>query len=970
LTNTAHTTTHGIPTTPPNHRPNHHINLPTYPFQRTHYWASDGGHASLRTVGLAAAEHPLLVTSTTLPDRSTLHTGTIGAQRAPWLTDHAVWDVPLAPGTAFLELALHAGLHAGTPHVEELTLHAPLPLRPARTLHLRTTAPSPTGQRTFTVHTSVDHDTWTHHATATLAPEPTSAIEAPVWSADADTSALTPVDGWYERLAEAGFQYGPAFRGLRAHGRRDGELVAEVRLPDGPRTDARRFGVHPALLDAALHACLLEGSDGVRLPFVWSGVTLHATGAEVLRVRLTPIGPDTVSMTGCDETGRPVISVASLTLRPVTAEQFRATMRLRTHGPLYTVGWRPLGVAEGERSGLEPVVVGRAVPGLPRPTHSDLADLLAAPEGVTSGDATEPTTVVLPCVGSADAGVAAAHTALARALEALTTWLAQERFSAWRLVLLTRGAVAVRDGEGIDDLGWAPLWGLVRSAQSEHPGRIVLADVDEAPESFRALTVALDRSAVEPQLAVRRGEVYAARLAETRQVEPSAGPEAGDGEQEGEEPGAGSGFDGHGTVLITGGTGLLGALTARHLVEHHGVRRLLLLSRRGPEAPGADVLRKELVAAGAEVVIVACDVSRRAELRRALDHVPHGHPLRAVVHTAGTLDDGTLETLTPDRVAAVLRPKADAAWHLHELTREHEVKAFVLFSSAAGVLGQAGQGSYSAANAWLDALAHLRRAEGLPALSLAWGLWAESGGMTGHLTTSDLSRLRRTGLAPMPTEEGLALFDAALRTAAARTAPAVLVPARWDLAAVRAGTEVPALLSGLVRPAPRTVAPGASDGTGTGGSGLYERLRSASETDRSRALLELVRRTVAAVLGHAEGQQVDPDRGFLELGLDSLTALELRNRLGAEAGLRLPATLIFNHPTPTAVAGRLESLLFPAGDTASPPPEAVPGTDRVATPNPADAGHEPPDSPDGGDVADAIDAMDLDDLVRAALRDD
>ncbi|WP_340556926.1 SDR family NAD(P)-dependent oxidoreductase [Streptomyces sp. GSL17-111] len=974
LTNAAHTTTHGIPTHW-NHTTNqttHHLNLPTYPFQRTHYWALANGHESLRTVGLAAAEHPLLVTTTTLPDRSTLHTGTIGANRAPWLADHAVWDLPLAPGTAFLELALHAGLHAGAPHVEELTLHAPLPLHPARTLHLRTTAPSSTGQRTLTVHTSVDHDTWTHHATATLAPEPTSAVEVPEWSADDDTAALTPADGWYERLADAGFHYGPAFRGLRGHGRRDGALVTEVRLPDGPRTDAHRFGVHPALLDAALHACLLEGSDGVRLPFVWSGVTLHATGAEVLRVRLTPIGPDTMSLTGCDETGRPVISVASLTLRPVTAEQFRAAMRVRPHGPLYTVGWRPLGVSGSDRSRPEPVVVGPALPGLPNPAHADLAGLLAAPEDVTPpGDAAVPTTVIVPCVASAEAGVTAAHTALARALESLTSWLAQERFSAWRLVLLTRGAVAVRDGEGIDDLGWAPLWGLVRSAQSEHPGRIVLADVDATPESYRALTAALDRPGFEPQLAVRRGEVYAARLEEAEQAEPIVGPGTGDEGLEGEKPGAGSGFDGHGTVLITGGTGLLGALTARHLVEHHGVRRLLLLSRRGPEAPGADVLRKELVASGAEVVIVACDVSQRADLRRALDHVPHDHPLSAVVHTAGTLDDGTLETLTPERVAAVLRPKADAAWHLHELTREHEVKAFVLFSSAAGVLGQAGQGSYSAANAWLDALAHFRRAQGLPALSLAWGLWAESGGMTGHLTTSDLSRLRRTGLAPMPTEEGLALFDAAVRTAAAQAGPSVLVPARWDLAAVRAGTEVPALLSGLVRPAPRRVAPGASDGTRTDGSGLYERLRSASDADRARALLDLVRRTVAAVLGHAEGQQVDPDRGFLELGLDSLTALELRNRLGAEAGLRLPATLIFNHPTPAAVALRLESLLFPAGDAASPPPDAAPGPDDVVTPSPRNAEHEPPDSPDGGrDVAEAIDAMDLDDLVRAALRDD
>ncbi|WP_328794265.1 SDR family NAD(P)-dependent oxidoreductase [Herbidospora solisilvae] len=363
-----------------------------------------------------------------------------------------------------------------------------------------------------------------------------------------------------------------------------------------------------------------------------------------------------------------------------------------------------------------------------------------------------------------------------------------------------------------------------------------------------------------------------------------------------------------GTVLVTGGTGTIGAALARHLVAAHGVRHLLLTSRRGPDAPGAAGLAAELTAAGAEVRIAACDAADRAALADLLASVPDDRPLRAVVHTAGVLDDGVLASLTPEKIEAALRPKVDAAWHLHELTGD--LDAFVLFSSASGQLGGAGQANYAAANVFLDALAAHRRERGLPATSLAWGMWREASGMTGHLGAADLARIARGGLTPMSAEEGLALFDAALRA----DRP-LLVPAVLDEAALRARAEageVPPVLRGLVRaPSVRRAARHAP----VSPAGLAERLAALPGPDREQALLTLVREQVAAVLGHAGADGVAADQAFKEIGFDSLTSVELRNRVAAATGLRLPTTLAFDFPTPAALAAHLRGLLAPADAT-------------------------------------------------------
>ncbi|WP_160310875.1 beta-ketoacyl reductase, partial [Streptomyces sp. 150FB] len=415
--------------------------------------------------------------------------------------------------------------------------------------------------------------------------------------------------------------------------------------------------------------------------------------------------------------------------------------------------------------------------------------------------------------------------------------------------------------------------GLVRSAQTEHPGRFVLIHLD-GPRERVAEAVATG----EPEAAVHGDDI---RVPRWTPVLP--------------ESAAGRPLDPEGTVLVTGAAGALGRVVARHLVAGLGARRLLLVGRR---APDHDTVVRELETLGATVDAVACDVSDRAATARLLEAVPAAHPLTAVIHCAGVLADGTVESLTPDSVDAVLAPKADGAWHLHELTRDTPLSAFVMFSSLAGTLGGPGQANYAAANAFLDALAEQRRAQGLPAHSLAWGPWATTGGMTAHLTRSDDLRLRRSGMVPLTAEEALSLLDAALMSE-----QPVLAPVRLDPAALRA-RGVPHLLRNLVPAAPRRTAAPAEQWS--------ERLAALPEEERDRALLDLVVRETAAVLGHRTGTRLDPHRSFTDAGLDSLAAVELRNALAAAVGQDLPATLLFDHPDAASLAAHLRGLLAPA----------------------------------------------------------
>ncbi|RKN07441.1 SDR family NAD(P)-dependent oxidoreductase [Streptomyces radicis] len=574
--------------------------------------------------------------------------------------------------------------------------------------------------------------------------------------------------------------------------------------------------------ETAYAAVLATAAEAAGLPTEGGPALAHAWRGAMVRL---------------DGEGRPALSAESVETRPLTAEEVRAHTGGRES--LFHIEWVPA----------------------PAPTRAE-----AAPH------------VVHACP-PLDTAAPEGFRALTRGLlTVIQDWLADERAADSRLVVVTRGAT---DGA---DLGHAAAWGLVRSAEEEHPGRFVLVDLDadaELPEEALRLD--------EPEIAVRDGRIRVPRLARV----PATNAHA-------------PSWDAEGTVLITGGTSGLGALTARHLVAEHGVRSLLLTSRRGSAAPGAAELAEELTALGATVEVAACDVADRDALAALLAE----RRLTGVVHSAGVVDDVLIGALTPERLDAVMRPKVDAAWHLHELTRDHDLSAFVIFSSVAGTLGGAGQGNYAAANAWLDALARHRAARGLAGLSLGWGPWTEVGGMADRLDEAELRRLSRTGMPPLAPDEGLALLDAGTLPGQ----PPVTLPVRFELAVMRglaeAGT-LPAKFGGLVRVTARR-AP-------SGGASLERRLTGLTEAERERLLLELVRGHVARVLGHEGVDAVPPDRAVNELGLTSLGAVELRNALNAETGLSLPPTLVFDHPTPLAIADLVHRGLRPAeADPAAP----------------------------------------------------
>ena len=785
------------------------VALPTYPFQRKRFWPSSSSRAGdAGAAGLIETDHPLLGGAIEDPEGGGLtFVGQISGEAQPWLAEHDGSGVALLPAAAFVEMALAAGVEAGCEALRELTVAAPLVLPAAGAVRLQValSAAAADGERAVSIHSrpqAAGSGGWTCHARGSL--------------------------GRVRDVAEATVERGPG-----------DEVVVDVSLPPEQAQAAKRFAIHPTLLDLAARAAaaLLEGEPGEvdrpRQAFSWSGVRVGPAGADSLRVELSRDG-DSVRLAAFDADGALAIAADAVAFRPLDPEQLRDAVT----GALYGLEWRPA----------------------------------KAPPGV----ADEPPTVVLDSSADSADPLAAAHANARQGLALLRQKLAAPSPPSGRLVLLSEGVAAV--GEEEIDPARAPLWGLVLSAQFEHPGRLALIDSDGSKASRAAFEDALALSATEPQLAIRAG-----RLLVPRVVAAAAGPPAlglrGNGRT----------IDPDRTVLITGGTGSLGSLLARHLVERHGARRLLLLSRSGAEAEGAADLVAQLAEHGAETRIEACDVADRDRLGAVLDSVDPDHPLGAAIHAAGVLAPGTIESTGEEQLQVAFAAKLDAAWHLHELTRELDLSAFVLFSSMAGTLGGPGQVPFAAAAAFLDALARQRRGEGLPATSIGWGLWARGSGV------GDVQRLwlRRFGARELSDRQGLRLFDAAL----AGRAPVPLAT-RIDasgFASFAASGLLPPILEQLV-PAQRAerVRPPSRP--------LRERLAEVAEAKRGELVLELVRGEVAAVLGYESGAEIDPERFFNELGFDSLAAVETRNRLAEASGVAMPLTLVFDYPTAGSLA--------------------------------------------------------------------
>ncbi|MBB5167620.1 amino acid adenylation domain-containing protein [Mycobacterium sp. AZCC_0083] len=1160
-----------------------HVDLPTYPFQRKRYWLTAAeSSVEARSLGVARAQHPFLGTMVSHADSDeVIFTGRLSLDSEPWLADHGVHDTVVVPGAALVDMALHVGDETGCPHVEELVLQAPMVLDARRALLVQVIVgpPRENGERQVRFYSRTDRDgadlSWARHAEGVLRPHDSHAsatTESDFVQWPPAGSLPMSVSETYEKLAARGYGYGSAFRGLRGVWRRGTEVFVEAALPEQVSGDARRFGLHPVLLDAILQVVdpsgILAETELTRLPFDWQGVSLHATGARTVRGRITPVNADTVEVRIGDSSGALVCAIGGITLRGVAAGQLAVTATV--DDALYDLDWAPVSAAAGS---------------LPR------ANL-----------------TVLPCPPtdtSKDDVPAAARRGLARVLEFVQEWLSDaKRPEDAQLLVLTRGAVAVDAADRVTDLGQAAIWGLLRTAQTENPGAIILADVDDIDEAVEA--GAIEFPSNEPQLARRAGTWRAPQIARIPAEEMSCAkpggsdnwrlttlgdgtlerrnfvlrpvPETAGGLAAGEirigvrcvgvnfrdtmialgmypdpdavigcegagvvldvaddvvrfapgdrvfgmftgagpvvcadhrtiaripegwsfaqaatvpavfltayyaladlaslrsgerllvhsatggvgmaavqlarhwgvnvyataspakwdtlqdmgfdddhiansrttdfesqfiEATGGAGMDvvldalagefvdaslrllprggrfiemgktdvrdvtevaashpgvyyrafdlfepgpdrlgvmlaelvtlfesgklrplplrawdirdardayrflaqarhtgklaltvpgalnGDGTVFVTGGTGVLGRLVARHLVTQHGVRHLLLVSRQGQSVEGAAEIQSELAALGASVRIEACDAADRESLAQVLAGIPAAHPLTAVVHAAGALDDSVFTAQTPAHLETALRPKVDAAWNLHELTRDADLAAFVLFSSAAGVLGSPGQANYAAANAFLDALARHRAQLGLPAVSLAWGWWAEATGMTGHLDSADKARMGRVGFTPMSTADGLELFDAALRQS-----NSFALPAQLDLAGMRGRARsagqaaVPALFRRLVGPARRQMDDADS---ATSGTSLADRLEAMSAVERERELLNLIRRQAAAVLGYDSVDAVGGDQEFRALGFDSLGAVEFRNRVKAATGAKLPTSAVFDYPTP------------------------------------------------------------------------
>ncbi|MEE3643219.1 MULTISPECIES: type I polyketide synthase [unclassified Brenneria] len=907
------------------------VPLPTYPFQHRRYWLEAPSPRSASGGGLRALTHPLLQAGIEMADRQGwIFTGQLDAAKQPWVSEHKVDGVTAVAGAMTIELIQHAGAQIGYACIDTLVLHSlfMLPDDVVVDIQLRVGEADENGIRPADFYfrypqsyadSAEEENTWQRHAICKLAPTDRN---LPVWP-DLNMETWPPAGAQPLDLSDLYHQHrlsalGPAFQRLKSAWRGNGGIYIETECLPENVTDNHKFDIHPLLLDAGMQSAFIDATqetDGqIQVVFSFNGLKFYSLGARRLRGHMItkPRSASTPDHSEhhlrlVDEIGTPVAEIDGLVLKAFNPQTHTAPRRQQP----YHLAWRDVPADTAAVNNLCWIIPQTA-------SRQRLITQLSEEEQTRVFNDSE--TALASFSAASDYAAALficpladdddIHQPLRQLLDLVQNWLAAPQTAHCPLAVVTQHAVATHDGEDVPNLTQSPLWGLLRTAQCEHPGRFLLLDVDDLDASWPQLSTAVGVAlAREPQLALRRGGLLAPRLVKTSAARTAAHQEESSALMP-PRP-----LAPEGTVLITGGTGALGKTVAKHLAEKHGIRHILLASRTGPDAPGADDVIKDLVGLGVAVTITACDIADPQAVQALLGAIPLTHPLTAIIHAAGTVDTAEIRAMTPEQIDSVLRSKADSAWNLHRLTQHQDLAAFVLYSSAVSLLPQKGQGNYAAANAFLDALAHHRRHKGLPATAMAWGMWAERSEMGKQLGAEGIQDIIDSGQIPLSIPQGLAFLDGVIGTDA-DPHPPHLLPTRLNLEALRAqGLTV--LLTELL--------PAAS--TPQSAAGTARHIAAMPEAERGAYLTKLILQHAGEVLSHPDPKSIRVDVEFITLGFDSLTSVEMSSRLASVVGIRVPATAIFDHPTPQALTLYLLGQLNETNEAPRQPPQPASRSD-------------------------------------------